>query len=121
MGTELDIEAENDDCSICVDKMLVGDSALRIPCGHLFHKGCVRKWLQSSNKCPVCRFELPTDDVAFEPGRLARMMNRRPRLRARDLCMRSLRELRQLADILGISAEACLEQQDFMDALVDSG
>jgi hypothetical protein len=119
--TENDIEAENDECTICFDKLSVGDSALRIPCGHLFHDDCVRKWLQSSNQCPVCRYELPTDDAAFESGRRARMVNRRPRLRLRDLFAKGVRELRHLADHLGVCTEGCLEKGDLVDAIVESG
>jgi len=119
--TENDIEAENDECTICFDKLLVGDTALRIPCGHLFHADCARKWLESSNQCPVCRYELPTDDASFESGRRTRMVNRRPRLRVRDLSWKGVRELRHLADHLGVCTEGCLEKQDLVDAIVESG
>jgi len=119
--TENDLEAENDECTICFDKLLVGDPALRIPCGHLFHKDCVHKWLESSNQCPVCRYELPTDDATFESGRRARMVNRRPRLRVKDLSVKGVRELRHLADHLGVRTEGCLEKQDLVDAIVESG
>lgn len=119
--TENDVEAEDDECSICVDKLFVGDPALRIPCGHLFHEDCIRKWLRSSNKCPICRYELPTDDADFETGRLERMNDRRPRLRAKDLARRSIGELHQLADLLGVDTEGCLEKQDLADAIVGSG
>jgi len=116
-----DIEAENDECIICFDKLAVGDSALRIPCGHLFHEDCVRKWLEGSNQCPVCRYELPTDDAAFESGRRERMVNRRPRLRVKDLSVKGVRELRHLADHLGVCTEGCLEKKDLVDAIVESG
>jgi hypothetical protein len=119
--TENDMEAENDECTICFDKLSVGDSALRIPCGHLFHEDCVRKWLESSNQCPVCRYELPTDDAAFESGRRARMVNRRPRLRVKDLSAKGVRELRHLADHLGVCTDGCLEKSDLVDAIVESG
>ena len=26
-----------------------------IPCGHFFHKKCLRKWIRLKKKCPICR------------------------------------------------------------------
>lgn len=119
--TANDIEAENDECTICLEKLVSGDAALRIPCGHLFHEDCARKWLITSNQCPVCRYELPTDDAFFESGRRTRMLNRRPRLTLRDLSSKGVRELRYLADHLGVRTQGCLEKQDLVDGIVDSG
>lgn len=116
-----DIQEENDECTICFDKLAVGDAALRVPCGHLFHEECARKWLETSNQCPVCRYELPTDDAAFESGRRARMMHRQPRLRVKDLAVKSIKELRYLADHLGVCVQGCLEKQDLVNAIVESG
>ncbi|CAK0856642.1 unnamed protein product, partial [Prorocentrum cordatum] len=33
---------EGTECSICLDELVLGESALRIPCGHLFHEECVK-------------------------------------------------------------------------------
>ena len=71
-----DITAEGTSllCGIC------GDDACetRLPCGHTFHKGsCVELWLNRHCTCPVCRYELPTDDESYEPGRIERMAIRK--------------------------------------------
>jgi hypothetical protein len=37
-----------------------------MPCAHHYHKECLLPWLNERNSCPVCRYELPTDDEDFE-------------------------------------------------------
>ena len=53
-------------CAICKDLVGFGDVAKRLPCGHEYHGDCIVPWLGSRNSCPVCRFELPTDDKEYE-------------------------------------------------------
>ncbi|KAK5776904.1 hypothetical protein PVK06_044869 [Gossypium arboreum] len=52
------VEAES--CTICLEEIKVGSSASQMPCSHMFHSGCIEKWLKQSHYCPLCRFELPT-------------------------------------------------------------
>ncbi|KAI5679925.1 hypothetical protein M9H77_01152 [Catharanthus roseus] len=48
-------------CLICLDDFeLLESEVAKLPCSHVFHKGCVSKWLQQSHMCPLCRFPLPT-------------------------------------------------------------
>ncbi|EHA8589244.1 E3 ubiquitin-protein ligase SGR9, amyloplastic [Cocos nucifera] len=64
------------ECVICKEEMEVGRDVCELPCGHWFHWGCVLGWLRKRNTCPCCRFELPTEDVFFEIGRIWRMLLR---------------------------------------------
>jgi hypothetical protein len=49
-------------CSVCLTDINKDQDTILIPCGHLFHNDCITKWLDMNNTCPVCRYELPTDN-----------------------------------------------------------
>jgi E3 ubiquitin-protein ligase RNF115/126 len=66
---EIMSEAENVLCAICKDMVTVDEMATKLPCGHGYHGDCIVPWLDSRNSCPVCRFELPTDDPEYEEER----------------------------------------------------
>ncbi|XP_049406554.1 uncharacterized protein LOC125870220 [Solanum stenotomum] len=53
-------------CAICKDSLFVGTVVNRLPCSHLYHPSCIFPWLASRNSCPLCRYELPTDDLDYE-------------------------------------------------------
>ncbi|KAJ0248744.1 hypothetical protein HA466_0158020 [Hirschfeldia incana] len=60
---------ENDDgddamcCAVCRDEMNVGNEVAELPCRHKYHGECIVPWLGIRNTCPVCRFELPSDET----------------------------------------------------------
>jgi len=119
--TSHDIEAnESNECSICLDDLVIGQPALRIPCGHLFHEDCVKDWLRKSNECPVCRYELPTDDAEYERGRLTRMAGRKLRMRYSALAVKTAQELTRLAKHLGIDVSGCLEKSELVEKIAAS-
>ena len=52
----------------CREDLQVGEEVQIMPCNsnHVYHPDCLAPWLKDHNSCPVCRFELPTDDMAYE-------------------------------------------------------
>lgn len=42
-------------CSICLSGYRPNQRASELPCKHLFHKSCLRPWLNEADTCPVCR------------------------------------------------------------------
>ncbi|CAI6003081.1 unnamed protein product [Closterium sp. NIES-64] len=58
-----DVESGAACCTVCNEVAEVGEEVVRLPCRHLYHGACIRQWLGVRNTCPMCRFELPTDDI----------------------------------------------------------
>ncbi|XP_070804554.1 RING finger protein 145-like isoform X1 [Pituophis catenifer annectens] len=50
-ATSRQLEDHNDLCAICFQEMTV---AIIMPCGHIFHEGCLRKWFYVQDTCPLC-------------------------------------------------------------------
>eukprot|EP01057_Protomagalhaensia_wolfi_P000886 Protomagalhaensia_wolfi_Nauph_80__885@NODE_150_length_3412_cov_153_592647_g111_i0_p1_GENE_NODE_150_length_3412_cov_153_592647_g111_i0NODE_150_length_3412_cov_153_592647_g111_i0_p1_ORF_typecomplete_len330_score25_22zfRING_2/PF13639_6/3_8e03zfRING_2/PF13639_6/3_4e16zfrbx1/PF12678_7/1_9e11zfC3HC4_2/PF13923_6/2_3e09zfANAPC11/PF12861_7/5_6e02zfANAPC11/PF12861_7/1_3e07ProkRING_4/PF14447_6/5_3e03ProkRING_4/PF14447_6/4_7e07zfC3HC4/PF00097_25/1_2e06zfC3HC4_3/PF13920_6/1_2e06zfRING_11/PF17123_5/7_2e06zfRI len=85
----LNREAAVGDCAICQESFQQGDLVTQLTpnrdiCGHKFHDQCLMPWLEKHNTCPICRFELPTDDLDYEArkaavrSQLERVAERRP-------------------------------------------
>mmetsp|Transcript_4131 Transcript_4131/g.8532 ORF Transcript_4131/g.8532 Transcript_4131/m.8532 type:complete len:664 (-) Transcript_4131:276-2267(-) len=110
---------ENRECSICLEEHEIGSVAVRMPCAHIFHKNCVVDWLKSHCTCPVCRYELPTDDANFERQREERMRNRKPRYARHELERLSIRELKQL--VPAQRRYHAVDRSDLIDYLIRSG
>ena len=54
-------------CAVCQDSFGGRKVAVRLPCYHVFHRACIKPWLESHNTCPTCRFELETEDDVSAP------------------------------------------------------
>ncbi|KAI3807198.1 hypothetical protein L1987_23123 [Smallanthus sonchifolius] len=42
-------------CCVCQEEYKDGDDLGTLECGHDFHHGCIKQWLQHKNLCPVCK------------------------------------------------------------------
>jgi hypothetical protein len=67
------IDEDNQECLICAEPYEIGCVVTSLPCGHLYHSNCVTDWLCRRCTCPVCRYEIPTDNADYEAGRQERM------------------------------------------------
>ncbi|CAJ1947250.1 unnamed protein product [Sphenostylis stenocarpa] len=66
------LQGKNLACAICKDEILLEEKVRRLPCSHCYHGDCILPWLEIRNTCPVCRFELPTDDPDYEQRKVHR-------------------------------------------------
>ena len=54
-------KAESKECSICLEEYIIKNKISYLPCFHFFHSTCIKKWLKTSKKCPLCNI-----DIQFE-------------------------------------------------------
>ncbi|KAL0375491.1 UNVERIFIED_CONTAM: E3 ubiquitin-protein ligase RING1-like [Sesamum radiatum] len=53
-------------CAICKDSFTVGAVVNQLPCFSPLPPFCISPWLNTRNTCPLCRYEMPTDDKDYE-------------------------------------------------------
>jgi len=69
LNSHVEFVKEEEKCPVCLIEFDLGlKDVVRIECDckQPFHKTCIKKWLMTTNSCPNCRFELPTDDAHYE-------------------------------------------------------
>jgi len=111
MVQQEDLADENNRaCCICLEPNNIKDRVKRLPCAHIFHEQCILSWLRNTNTCPVCRYELETEDESYEPVRLERMSNRKPRIHPYELERMSFSELQAFTKLYGITISTSSEQ-----------
>merc|ERR1712172_338006 len=69
------IDSERDVvCVICFSEMETGKE---LPCKHVFHLNCLKRWFEQKQECPMCRLQIvPNDNV-----QQANNNNERPHVR----------------------------------------
>lgn len=101
-------------CAICKDLLMIGSKVNQLPCFHLYHPSCILPWLSARNSCPLCRYELPTDDRDYERGK---------RHASHRIVISEIEQLEDRDDISSVTTDMSEidEAQDFVDTLVDVG
>ena len=52
--TIVDKEFENNECIICLEKMVINDHIKILKCGHIYHEKCINEWFKKVKECPIC-------------------------------------------------------------------
>lgn len=50
-------------CVICLNEFKIGDKVCTIPCLHIFHIDCLKKWIIMNRWCPICKFDFSLDSL----------------------------------------------------------
>ncbi|KAL3566922.1 hypothetical protein D5086_032337 [Populus alba] len=53
--------ADQDECTICLDRFKSGETLVHLPCAHRYHPRCLVPWLENNGHCPCCRMEIRVD------------------------------------------------------------
>lgn len=111
------VDQNNRECCVCLEDNKLDEKVIRLPCAHIFHASCIVDWLANhSCTCPVCRYELPTDDPQYEAGRIERMNLRKPRYAMHELQRMPVSELLKLRR--GIPISGVFDKKDLIQTLV---
>ena len=98
------------------------DRVMRLPCAHIFHQKCIIDWLTKHCTCPVCRYELETEDKQYEKSRKARMKCRKPRIHTYELERMPIHELQEMAKQWKIKWPRRIKgKKDILEAFEKSG
>ena len=52
------LDEEKKKCLICLEIFKEGDNTIVLPCIHIFHSDCIKKWLQKQKVCPLCKYKI---------------------------------------------------------------
>jgi hypothetical protein len=117
------LDEANRECCICFCDVNLGDRLTRLPCGHLYHRPCILEWLRKHCTCPVCRYELETEDPVYERGRVERMSSRKLRYHKYELDRMTIRELHELMRRINLMDRhhVATEKSELVDFIMNSG
>ena len=47
-----------DICTICLEEFKFDEELKKLKCNHIYHKECLKPWLDNKKKCPICRADI---------------------------------------------------------------
>lgn len=112
-------EGQNSSCCICLEDQKLCGTGVKMPCGHIFCKQCIHDWLAKQCTCPVCRFELATNDAAFEKQRKMKT-KRKPNYKRAELSRMTAKELKSILSTNEIPNCGFSEKKEIVEAICDS-
>jgi hypothetical protein len=57
-------------CIICMDDFKEGEEVSTLPCFHVFHRECIKKWLVNTHTCPICKFKVTMNSLLMNYEKL---------------------------------------------------
>ena len=60
---ESELDENETDCIICLEKFKKDDDAIYLPCQHLFHKACLYEWFKIKDFCPYCKTKVTRENT----------------------------------------------------------
>eukprot|EP00249_Psilotum_nudum_P006331 c19644_g1_i1 orf=469-1758(+) len=67
------LDSDDVHCAVCKELFDIGMHVKQMPCKHIYHRDCILPWLELHSTCPVCRFQMPTEESSSSglPQRIA--------------------------------------------------
>ena len=56
------LDEDKKKCLICLENFKIGDDSIILPCIHIFHSECIKKWMKNKNACPICKNKIHPND-----------------------------------------------------------
>ena len=52
------LKGDKKKCCICLEKYKKNEEIMTLPCIHIFHSFCIKKWFETQNICPICKIKI---------------------------------------------------------------
>lgn len=87
-------------CPISFMEFKENEEICKLPCGHIFNKECIHKWLEKEQaRCPVCRYELCSKEIKIDiSNNITNLIGNRNRPSFRNVLQNLIRENERRSD-----------------------